>query len=302
MSDLTRVVDNTIEPAAVHMYVCALWARGFAQQEMLERLEADPFEAVKGIASLLTADTPMTSTSCASFAGSASDEEMLSDCYDEEEPEDWIVFEGDVDVVSEFQTVDAELSYLQSGAGTPRSRRTLQERVTNTINQGMAYADEVGLKTSRMLAEKFEMADKIVGPKISSKFDAGVDAYKALDIMADQYARDVEENARVGVTAIYEKSRFAAEKYSAKLSELEDRSRAFGQDFEQWLNRKGASDAVNRLQKGAQLVSKKAQSASKAASKAARKSAPDMPSSGAVRQRLTTAFNAGAQTLRRRFR
>jgi len=284
MSDFSAALEYTLEPSAVHLYVCSLISRALARQELREESIKSETVALSFTrhrpSGISDAPSPEQEQRC---AGEDIEEMLTPKRPGEEEPEDWIVFEGDENVVSEYRThthwgsPPACHKEQESGAWTPR---VLQERVTNTVKEGVAKVGEVG------------------GKLISTAGKVGDDATERLET-AERYAKDIENIVKVKAAFISEKSRATYQDVENRLEELEGKSRMAylksSEDFESWLEKSGALDHMYRIKSAAVLVggevSSKAKAVSKAAKKVVRKKTGSLPTTGAVRRRFKSAFN-----------
>merc|ERR1719215_2413439 len=92
-------------------------------------------------------------------------EEMLIE-NNEEELEDWIVFEGDENAVSMFQTLSAEPSYDLGGLAPASHWEQFQKRVTNTVKSGItsvtSTVEEMGNKVADRAGKAGEETTQLI--------------------------------------------------------------------------------------------------------------------------------------------
>lgn len=227
----------------VHIYVCSLTTRALSRQGLLEGCrDAD---VVLPVAQFTTE---------AELLG-AFDEEMLSnrgDEEDDEELEDWVVFEGDLNVVSEFRDLATADTYqLESSDCVSRTSssssfgklRWGKEQFAGAMKKKVAYVGEV---SDKIVGTVGKMGDKMCALNTGL---AGM--WDACDEAGERYAQQMEEIVKIKASVISDVSKssyqdacasaaIASWKLETKAACAVEQSRGVCQDMESKFIQSGA--------------------------------------------------------------
>lgn len=293
-------LERALQPSAVHMYVCRVMSRALSRSAVEDPVELDTVARESMTMSRSEVETLMQPVD-AEVSRRCGDEEMMV-ADKEDEPEDWIVFEGDWNVVSEFRTIAAERSYSYEGPPPDSDCNTASGRFEKLVRS------KVGEVGDKIVGTVEKMGSKIgtITPVLSGTWDS-------IDEAGERYAQQIEELVKLKASMISHKSRSTyqdvcstAEKCSWQLEGTAalavDKSKVVCQDVESKLVQYGAVDYVNKLegciQNGALLMSRKAL----AVSKAARMKTGDLPSYynkyDAMRRGMKSAVQKGFKSAR----
>lgn len=216
-------------------------------------------------------------------------EEMMDADGDEEEPDNWVIFEGDVTTVSEFNTLAAERSYSEenpesepvsrtSSTGSFEKLRRGKELVTGVVKEGVAKVGEMGDKLAGSVGK--------AGNKMGSLSPALGGTWDSADAVAERYAQQFEELVKLNAAMISNKSRATYQDACCPETwqPFEAKCAAAGDKI---------TVACECMHKGAVMMSTQASPAAKAvskAAKAARVKTPELPTYSSMRRGLKSAF------------
>jgi hypothetical protein len=284
---LQDTVANRPDAASVRPYVCAVISRALSR----ERLVRDCCDADKvGLEERqhLKAEVEIN-------PASYDYEEMLNDDREEDEPEDWIVFEGDLNVVSECGTFADEQSNSNPdvrSASSPASGSSFgklfrgKERFAGAVKKKVASVGGVG---DKIVGTVGRMGDLCTLNSVNYSIDYMAGMWDAADEAGEKYLLQMEDIVKLKAGAISDMSKTGV-----------DKSRAVCQDVESRLINSGAVEYMQRLegclQNGAVLMSSKANTLSKAAGV---QSGPKLPSYTGMRRSLKSVVNKGVSAVQK---
>jgi hypothetical protein len=186
-------IDHAVQPSAVHMYVCRLVSRSLLKAEAIDSTKPSKV------------DTLVPHLNSKIVQQDVAVEERMMDAKEEDEPDDWIVFEGEGSAVSEFRNIAAEQSYSAdspcraSSGGSFEKLTKGRDRMAGAVREGVAYVGEVG--------GKFVGSASKVGIKMGALSPALGGTWDAVDEAAERYAQQIEELVRLNAAMISGKSK-----------------------------------------------------------------------------------------------